>query len=420
MNVRLGVALIMAAGFGLPAEDPLMRMRAKMAANLDRLPDYTCLETIERTVRKNPAPEQPVDILRFEIAYVGGRELLSWPGEKKFENKPIDQMMGGAGAIGTGNFAQHARNLFRTRSATFSGPVEEVRDGHARFRWDFQVPRERSSFYVGTLKRAELVAYHGSFWVDPETLDLVRLETFADGMSKRTGISADRETIEYSRVRIGDTDFLLPLLSELTLVDTRGYEHRNRTRFSGCRQFVSESAISFADPPPAAAVREPAALREVDLPAGLLMDVRLEAPIDLAHVAIGDPIQAALARPLRKGSVDYPEGAKMIGRVTRMERRSLSSGRGLIACRLIGVQLLSLEAAGMRATVISRLVSVRGRDDVYYVPFVARPNFRLDRWRGVDETIAMPTPGEGVFLRTGEDGTLPAGLRLQWRTLRRP
>ncbi len=51
-------------------------------------------------------------------------------------------------------------------------------------------------------------------------------------------------------MKIGDADFLLPESSELIMVDTLGTENRNRTRFSGCRQYAGESVVSFGDPPP--------------------------------------------------------------------------------------------------------------------------------------------------------------------------
>ncbi len=59
----------------------LSQIKAKMADNLSRLPNYTCLQTIERShrdARKKRFERQ--DLVRLEVALVGGRELFAWPG----------------------------------------------------------------------------------------------------------------------------------------------------------------------------------------------------------------------------------------------------------------------------------------------------------------------------------------------------
>lgn len=62
----------------------LGRIRQKMADNLARTPDYTCLETIERSSTYQRA--HLLDRVRVEVALVSGKELSSWPGAEKFED----------------------------------------------------------------------------------------------------------------------------------------------------------------------------------------------------------------------------------------------------------------------------------------------------------------------------------------------
>src|SRR5579871_3610686 len=86
----------------------LAQIRRHMADNLASLPNYTCRETIERTFGQQGAKRfSLLDRLRLEVAYVSGRELYAWPGATSFDDRGIEQLVGGGGAIGTGGFAGH-------------------------------------------------------------------------------------------------------------------------------------------------------------------------------------------------------------------------------------------------------------------------------------------------------------------------
>src|SRR5207237_772673 len=83
-------------------------IKARAAENLQRLPNYTCTETIERTRRLHGSRKfQPLDILRLEVALVEGKELFSWPGAGKFEERGIGEIVGHGAASGKVAFALH-------------------------------------------------------------------------------------------------------------------------------------------------------------------------------------------------------------------------------------------------------------------------------------------------------------------------
>ena len=85
----------------LPPEVLLLgRIKAKAAENLQRLPNYTCTQTIERSHRNAKSRKfELLDTIRLEVALVEGKELFSWPGGK-FEEKGIGEIVGAGGAIG--------------------------------------------------------------------------------------------------------------------------------------------------------------------------------------------------------------------------------------------------------------------------------------------------------------------------------
>src|SRR5579863_1754469 len=89
----------------LPREVLLLsQIKQKMRENLSRLPDYTCVETIDRTQRPNSlAPFRPVDSLRVEVLHAGEREFYTWPNSRKVEES-LGRLIGG-GTTSSGEFA---------------------------------------------------------------------------------------------------------------------------------------------------------------------------------------------------------------------------------------------------------------------------------------------------------------------------
>src|ERR1700736_5530437 len=159
----------------------LSRLKAKAAENLRRLPNYTCTQTIERARRAPKARRfETLDTLRLEVALVEGRELFSWPGAGKFEERGIGEIVGPGAAIGNGSFALHARSVFLSRPPKFTPVGDTILNGQHTVRYDYRVPQMLSGFQIRVGDHQALVEYHGSFWVDAETLDLIRLEVHVD------------------------------------------------------------------------------------------------------------------------------------------------------------------------------------------------------------------------------------------------
>lgn len=167
----------------------LSRIRAHIADHLTKLPNYTCLQTIERSRRRAPSNRyELVDTIRLEVALVGNRELFAWPGAGEFEEKELREMVHG-GATGTGNFALHAYSVFLSNAPTFTYAGEETRDKRRTFRFDYHVPFISSGYRLRIPPHEAIVGYQGSFWADAETLDLVRLEVHADKIPRIWGSS---------------------------------------------------------------------------------------------------------------------------------------------------------------------------------------------------------------------------------------
>src|ERR1700684_1101776 len=68
----------------------LARFKQKIRQDLAQVPNYTCLETMERFQRASRANSfKPLDTVRLEVSNVDGKELLAWPGARRFEDKNL-------------------------------------------------------------------------------------------------------------------------------------------------------------------------------------------------------------------------------------------------------------------------------------------------------------------------------------------
>ncbi|MBZ5606329.1 MAG: hypothetical protein LAO79_28910 [Acidobacteriia bacterium] len=367
----------------------LSRIRQRMLLNLAHQPNYTCVETVERSHRSGPTRKfELLDILRLEVALVDGKEMFGWPGAKNFQDTELRNIVT-TGTFGNGNFALHARSIFAGGNATFDyrGVEEEG------LRYDFHVPLLLSGYKIRVESAEAVVAYHGSIWADPDSLDVRRLEVIGEDIPLRLGLSAVSDRMEYAHAKIGDGDFLLPGSSELTMTDLNGSERRNRVRFSSCRQFSGESVLTFDDAPKTEMALAPVA--EMELPADLAMRLTLLDDVDLRKSAVGDPIHARLENDLRhKGKVLFGKGSTVLGRITRMDRHEDVTE--------LGLEFSEIESAGLRAHIRAKLEEVIGLD-----PFSPRAR----RSSG-----AQPNPGEGIIPLNTSRTRLLHGILMFWRT----
>jgi hypothetical protein len=303
----------------------LQRVRAHMVETLARQPDYTCLETVQRSNRAGKEKEfRLLDTVRLEVALVDGREMFAWPGSKQFEDSDMRAFVP-TGMFGNGDFGLYARAVFAGRSTEFEHKGEAKLGDQATTRFDFHVPVS-SGMRIRSLDLAATVGYHGSFYAETGTLDALRLEVEADALPEKLDLRQVSDTMEYKRTRIGGGDFLLPSSSDTLMVNLRGDASRNMVRFSDCHEFAGESTLKFGDDDAADAAAAPSAAsaagakRELTLPRNAEIVLRLVDEIDTNNAAVGDPVRAALASDVKeKGQVLFHKGVEVSGRIVRLE-----------------------------------------------------------------------------------------------------
>jgi hypothetical protein len=414
ISIWLGLAAGLAGQTGGPEPEALLaRIKAHVGEALGRLPSYTCLETVERYERRaSSAPFELADRLRLEVAMIGDRELFAWPGDSRFEEKSIAQLIPN-GTIGNGDFALQAYAVFLSRAPTYTYAGETTRKGQRLIRFDFRVAQAVSSYTLRVPAREARVGYHGSFLVDRETLDLVQLTVMAGEIPSELGITEFVDVMEYSRVRIGDGEYTLPASSDLLLKKPPEIENRNRIEFSRCRQFTGESRLSFAETPLAEQSLGQPATAKVTLPQAARLDMILESAIDSATSAVGDEVSARLGSDVKKGStVLIPKGARLSGRITMLTRVSEPAPHFEVH-----LSFFTLEFGQRQADFTARLeaIMVAGGGSTYQTRALRVP-YASNRQTYVLIADTPPTPGVADLVVSGVRAELPRGLRLIWNT----
>jgi len=235
-----------------PSPSLLEMVRVRAEANLRRLPDYTCTENVERSLRAHRERRlRHWDTVHLNVVYVGGEELFGLLGASRIDHADVDKLV--SGSIGNGQFAVFVRSIFLENRATFRPAAKTKLDGAPAFRFDYEVPVARSGFLLQSPPFGKaIVGYSGRFWVARDGLDLMRLVVSADNLPSSLMVVSDVITTDYRRILIGGSDFLLPERSTSEGKDARGGQTRNVTTFENCRQYVGESVLKFEDsaPPP--------------------------------------------------------------------------------------------------------------------------------------------------------------------------
>lgn len=390
-----------------PVADQLARFQEKVRQDMSGIPNYTCLETIDRTHRMPRSRSfRPVDTVRLEVSNVDGKELFAFPGASHFEDRDVGALVAG-GAMGTGMFALFAQNLFVAARGTRLYRGEQNLAGRAAVRYDFRLTKEESGLQIKINVVSEIVAAKGSFWFDPDSLDLLRMDMRGDAMPHALGLDEVIVRTQYARTHIGDADALLPAQSEMTLTRFSGESSRNIIDFSQCHAYISQSTISFAAPPASLDVPKPQ-VREVDLPAGLLVPIELETAIDSKTSSVGDPLHGRVVEDVRdQGALAIPRGAAILGHILKLNRAYLS------APLAIGIEISDIEWEGVHARFRGELLDIDRESAGKHHPVT----IHQDRSERV--LISRQLPGAGVFFIDAGKIRIPPGFHMLWRTLAR-
>ncbi len=438
MSVRQVIPILLAViasgicGGQQPQTDPmqlLVEVRRKIAESTSRMPRYLCTETVERRKSQlgsgsnwdKPCSETiaaivghskrlrllSADRLRLDVAVIDRNEIYSWVGEGKFGDQSLSQLVK-IGLTANGSFGSFLTAIFESPATTFSYKGESPADGRRVLAYEFRVGALDSSYHLSNVRISQTVPYSGSFTVDPETLDLLKLELHADDIPGAMNYCGVSNALDYTKLRMNDLDFMLPSEATTQVIRVDGSMAENRTVFSGCHQFLGESKLLFDDAPAAGATVASAERRPTEIPAGLTFDIGLTEKIDPATMAAGDPIKGTLVNAIQipGSAITIPQGTVLNGRISLLEMDYSDWG-----ALEFSVKWESLEWDGSLQPLRLLLEAA--------VPGTAKtPDVNIKRVRANDSGGRIdPAIGHFQFPAVKKNYQIPVGFQSRWRTL---
>lgn len=224
--------------------------KAREVANefSETLPNYICNQLTTRYESEGrPVSWRALDVVSAAVAYEDGVESYH---DIRINNKPVNKAMDQIpGSRSYGEFGNTLRGVFSPASAAdFHLRRDSTASGRPATIYDFEVEQPNSHWQTTVGGQSVLPAYKGSVWIDKITSRVLRIEMQALNVPETFPLDTIEWVVDYSFVRIGDTEFLLPAHVE-NLSCWRGTLRcgRNALDFRNYRKFTSESTITTSD-----------------------------------------------------------------------------------------------------------------------------------------------------------------------------
>ncbi|MBZ5585339.1 MAG: hypothetical protein LAQ30_24685 [Acidobacteriia bacterium] len=414
----------LAAAQDLPPEVLLLaRVKARLREALAKLPDYACLETIQRFHKRPGQQLEPLDTIRLEVLYAGGSEFYGSPGGRRFGEENPSAFIA-SGAIENGAFALHLKTVFLNGHAVIRYSGEEDLAGRRTARYDYVISPVFSGYQIESDGSSGVAGMKGSAWVDPQSLDMRRLEVRAYEIPPTVPVEDVASVVNYAPMQIGGASLVLPQSGSLALRKASGEEDRNLLEFTQCRAFRAESTIRFGEAPEtgesvvegrgATAVRAEAGRL---LPAGIPVTVALAAPVN-ERLFVGAVLEGRTAEAVvSRGEILISQGAAVRGRVRRLEHHAEGDYFA------VGVEFTEIDTGAATFRFYADLRSVDPLPGFEWtlpesktVTREVGPGVRI--WSTNGSTVSLPDlPGVGSFFIRGDRFELPKGFKTVWRTL---
>lgn len=419
----LGLCLALRAAEPDP-DEVIKRVTERVAATTARIPNYTCVESVVRdfywpaasippqacTVimeeRQHPVPDLSLrlavkDRSRLDVTMTRTGEIFSWAGARRFSDTRLDQMVDGP--ITSGVFGGFLSIVFNqdVRQFTFKGNTEA--DGRTLMEYSFKVAPEHSSYKVNYSGLSVKSGYSGTVLVDPVTDDVVRLTVKSNALPEANTCEISTD-LDLTRVKIGDSEFLLPRQARQRYVTTTAEEVENETSLAQCREYSGTSTVSFGAPEPRTGTSLHTGAAPTRVPANQRFTFELTAPIASLTAAAGDAFSGRLLTPLRdaRRKKMAPAGSLVEGRLLRVERHLLDPAFTIIVLKVQRIEVADSEF---------ELTAVRDR---------SREVAAKRRKGKVQVDIPLPLPSEknaGVFRFEGDEVVVRRGFKSDWRTV---
>jgi hypothetical protein len=215
------------------------------------LPDFICVEQTRRYVDTTGREAwHATDIVTARLTYFNQKEdykLVSLNDRVVTDTS----YTGVGGALSMGDFGTTMREIFEPISNTRFEWERWTTLRHRRTHvYSYKVPLEYSKYSIHYAENPKdegqtvVVGYHGSIFVDNDTHMIVRIIVEGDDIPASFPVRQVKETLDYDFTKIGDQEFLLPLVADVRMHSTRLWT-KNVKEFRLYRKFSADAVIKF-------------------------------------------------------------------------------------------------------------------------------------------------------------------------------
>ncbi len=382
---RLCICFVFWIATACAADDPseiLNQVAHKVAEELAKAANYTCVQTIDRTYFADTNPqangcaaqigerEQIMhDRLRLDIAVSEGREIYGWHAQSKFSSATVADVVE-KGPISSGNFIGFLQNVFLHAGTHFTYDGKSERNGVPVFRFKYAVPIEVSGYHVQSAAHAApIVAFHGRFDVNAVDFQLMTLQVIADSPSKQTGLCSIETDVTYQMADISGKPSMIPQNFELKVTTSSGVSSLSRSDYSQCREYRGESTLRFDLGAATAPDPLDAPIRPQWLTGNLELKIGLRTPIDDRTSYTGDAVQGTLLSSVSVPGTDLilPRGALLSGLILQLEHHFQPWQYSLISIQFDRVTF-GRKTFLLKALPVTTKKSMQTLADVYELP----------------------------------------------------
>jgi hypothetical protein len=398
MLVALATAVAQTEGGSSPENTVLLaRIQQRAAEDLASVPNYVCVDSIDRS-RWIPGQRdfRRLDRMYLDLAHIEGADRFSWLGSSSFQEKTPGAIVG-YGASFSGDFADNRALVFKNRWTTIRYAGRVTIEGRPAMRYEYAVPPNHGGLAAIIGNDSGFAPARGVFWIDPETLDLLRIDIEGYDIPPSLPLQSVVARTTYWRVLIGGRGVLLARNSEFLLTERDGTVKRNVSVFSNCREYQAQSTVTFG--PSTTSQPSPPAVEPTRLQAGLQLQVVLDTPVDPSAAAVGESVRAHVV----ESSGEVPKGARVYGRVNRIVR--------YVDEVLIGLEFTHIEYRRNRVPFMARLIAVESQ------PGKPGMQIRGFGYFGDANIVRYDPPGAASLYISEREPVLRRGLVMRWVTV---
>ena len=216
----------------------------------DGLPNYLCLQVTRWYVNPYGKTDSWISAghMTERLSYVDHHEDYKTVTVNDQVSSTDARKLGRS--LSRGEFGSMLREVFEPRTRThFEWEKWSGLHGRWMYVFSFRVPLETSQYTIsyGLEKdgRRITVGYSGSIFVDKETNMVTRIKMHADNIPADFPVNEAAEQLDYDYQKIGDQEFLLPLVAEMRGKAEGKYLSRNTIDFKLYQKFSADAVIKF-------------------------------------------------------------------------------------------------------------------------------------------------------------------------------